>query len=309
MNPALGITLKILSSLGFTFMSAAVQVVSTTYPVGQIIFFRSAFALLTLIAWLMWQGEFPSATRTSDLRGHLTRGALGAISMVASFLALAHLPLSEAVAIGYTSPLITVVLAALVLKERVRIYRWSAVGFGFVGIVIILLPHLHAAWSGVTIGQSSAFGATIGLVGACLSSGSMIQTRRLTATESTGAIVFYFSLFTTVCGLATLPFGWVMPGPRDLALLIGIGVIAGVSQTLLTSSYRFGDASLIAPFEYTTMIWALLIGWLAYGNLPGPMVLAGGIIVVGSGAFVVWRERRLGLINAKTLASHPGRST
>lgn len=308
MNPPLGIALKILSSLGFTFMSAAVQVVSSTYPVGEIIFFRSAFAFLTLIAWLMWQRDFPRAARTSNLRGHLTRGAIGGVAMVASFLALAHLPLSEAVAIGYTSPLITVVLAALVLKERVRIYRWSAVALGFVGIVIILMPHLHGAWSGV-IGNPSTFGVSVALAGACLSAGSMIQTRRLTATESTGAIVLYFSLFTTICGLATLPFGWVMPGPRDLALLIGIGIIAGVSQTLLTASYRFGDASLIAPFEYTTMVWALLIGWLAYGDLPGPMVLIGGIIVVGSGAFVVWRERRLGLINAKTLAAHPGRST
>lgn len=309
MNPLLGIVLKILSALGFTLMSAGVRLVSARYPTGELIFFRSAFALVPLIVWLVWLGDFPRSIQTSDLKGHLTRGFLGGLAMTASFAALLYLPLSEAVAIGYTAPLVTVVLAALVLKETVRGYRWSAVLIGFAGVLIILWPHVQSGLSAGAVGGVSSFGATIALIGACCTAGAMIQTRRLTATEKTGAIVFYFSLLTTLLGLASAPFGWAAPGLGDAALLVGIGILGGVSQILLTESYRFGDASLIAPFEYTTMIWAILIGWLAFDQLPGAAVVIGGIIVVGSGIFVLWREHRLGLVRVKSLATQPGRST
>lgn len=309
MNPVLGITLKILSALGFTVMSAAVRAMSSGYPTGEIIFFRSAFAVFPLLAWLLWKGDFPNSIRTSDARGHLTRGVLGGTAMVASFLALAFLPLSEAVAIGYTAPLITVVLAALVLKERVRGYRWTAVGVGFVGVLVMLLPHLGAGMSGSVPTGASGIGAGIALFGAFCTGGAMIQTRRLTATEQTGAIVFYFSLLTTAIGLASLPLGWAVPRSGDLAVLVGIGILGGVSQILLTESYRYGDASLIAPFEYTTMVWAIVIGWTVFDQLPGPAVFAGGFIVVASGIFVIWREHRLGFARAKALAAQSARST
>jgi drug/metabolite transporter (DMT)-like permease len=146
-------------------------------------------------------------------------------------------------------------------------------------------------------------GALFALLGAFCAAGATIQVRRLTATEGTGAIVFYFSLLTTLLGLATAALGWAVPTAVDFALLALVGVLGGIGQILLTQSYRYGDASLIAPFEYTTMIWALLIGWFAFGQLPQASVALGAAIVAAAGLFVIWRERRLGLRRAEEVAA------
>jgi len=226
---------------------------------------------------------------------------MGGCGMFAGFMALSFLPLSDAVAIGYASPLITVVLAALILKETVRAYCWVAVAVGLAGVLIMLLPHLDL----VALARGPSGGPTVGvlfsLLAACCAAGATVQVRRLTATEKTGAIVFYFSLLTTALGLATIVLGWRMPGWSDFGLLVITGFIGGVGQILLTQSYRYADASLIAPFEYTTMIWALLIGWFAFGQMPQSSVILGGVIVAAAGLFVLWRESRLGLERAKAV--------
>ena len=118
--------------------------------------------------------------------------------------------------------------------------------------------------------------------------------RRLLDTEKTGAIVLYFSLLTSVLGLITLVLGWRLPSAADGALLVGIGILGGIGQILLTQSYRYADASLVAPFEYTTMVWAFLIGWFVFGQAPVQTVVIGAAIVALSGIFVLWRERRFG---------------
>ncbi len=123
--------------------------------------------------------------------------------------------------------------------------------------------------------------------------------RRLTATETTGAIVFYFSAVTTLIGLSTVFLGWVMPSPRQAAMLIGIGVLGGIGQITLTESYRHADASLVAPFEYTTMLWATLLGWFVFGQWPDDAVIAGAVLVTASGIFVIYREHKLGLQRRK----------
>ena len=299
LQPFLGISLKIASALAFTLMSAGVKLVGERYPVGEIVFFRSAFALVPLLLWLSWRGRLLDAVRTNDLKGHGLRGIISTCGMFAGFVALSYLPLSDAVAIGYASPLITVVLAALLLKETVRAYRWTAVVVGFAGVLIMLMPHLNL--SALAQGGGAGVGALFALFAACCSAGATIQIRRLTATERTGAIVFYFSLMTTVLGLATLVLGWRMPDLADAALLVTIGVLGGIGQILLTQSYRYADTSLIAPFEYTTMLWAVLIGWFLFAQLPQAAVVAGGIIVAAAGIFVLWRERRLGLQRAKAV--------
>jgi drug/metabolite transporter (DMT)-like permease len=300
-QPFLGISLKIASALAFTLMSAGVKHVAERYPIGEIVFFRSAFALVPLLAWLAWRGDLINAVRTHDLKGHLLRGIISTCGMFAGFVALSYLPLSDAVAIGYASPLITVVLAALLLKETVRAYRWSAVVIGFVGVIIMLLPHLGAGGLGRGLDAGSGIGAGFALFGACCSAGATIQIRRLMATERTGAIVFYFSLLTTFMGLLTIVLGWRMPDVGDAVLLVVIGILGGIGQILLTQSYRHADTSLIAPFEYTTMLWAVLIGWFVFAQLPQASVAFGGIIVAGAGCFVLWRERRLGLQRAKEI--------
>jgi drug/metabolite transporter (DMT)-like permease len=298
-QPALGIALKVLSALAFTLMSAGIKRVSADYPTGEIVFFRSAFAIVPLLAWLGWRGDLVNSIRTSDLGGHLLRGIISSCGMFSGFVALAYLPLSDAVAIGYASPLIVVVLAALILKETVRAYRWSAVMIGFVGVLIMLMPHLNAGAIAEGLSGGPAVGALFALVGAFCSAGATIQVRRLLMTEKTGAIVLYFSLLTTLLGLLTIVLGWQLPGPADATLLVVIGVLGGIGQILLTQSFRYADASLIAPFEYTTMLWAFLIGWFAFAQAPHEAVIVGAGIVAAAGLFVLWREHRLGLMRAK----------
>lgn len=302
MNPLAGIALKILSALVFTMMSAGIKWLGDPYPVGQIVFFRSAFALVPLCLWLGWQGSIVAAVRTSDLKGHILRGFISTAGMAAGFLALGLLPLSDAIAVGYASPLITVALAALILGEVVRIYRWTAVAVGFLGVLTMLYPSLGADMSGHAR-PGTALGAAAALFAACCSAAATIQVRRLTRTERTGAIVFYFTALSTALGFATLAFGWRMPDGLDLAVLVAIGILGGIGQILLTQSFRFADASVIAPFDYTSLIWALPIGWLLFGQLPDRYVLIGGIIVTGAGLFVIWRERRLGLVRARHVES------
>lgn len=309
MKPLLGILLKVLSALALTMMSASLKLVSARYPTGELVFFRSAFALVPLLLWLGWQGDLISAVRTHNFRGHLKRGTFGSAGMFSGFLALSYLPLHDAIAIGYATPLIVVVLAALVLKETVRAYRWTAVVVGFIGVLIMLSPHLGVVSGTAKISGTSTIGALLALVGACCSAGATIQVRRLTASEKTGAIVLYFSLLTTVLGLSTIVLGWRAPSWEDFLLFVLIGILGGIGQILLTQCYRFADASIIAPFEYTTMIWALLFGWFIFGELPTTAVLIGAAIVAAAGLSVLMRERQLGLVRRKeveTASQRPG---
>lgn len=309
MNPLLGISLKVLSALVFTVMSAILKTLTARYPVGEVVFFRSAFAIIPLLAWLMWQGALINSVRTKNLRGHFKRGFIGTLGMYLGFAALSYLPLPDAIAIGYASPLIVVVLAALVLREKVRAYRWTAVAIGFVGVLIMLSPYLSPSMFSGGLSSGPTLGAVAALAGAFCSAGAMIQVRRLTETEKTGAIVFYFFILASCLSLLTLPFGWRLPDRADLMLFVVGGLFGGLGQILLTESYRHADTSIIAPFEYTSMIWALLIGWAVFGDLPALTVITGGLIVAATGLLIVWRERQLGLQRAKELAAASQRSS
>jgi drug/metabolite transporter (DMT)-like permease len=282
-------------------MAAGLKLVSADYPTGELVFFRSSFAILPLLLWLTWQGDLLNAVRTNNIPGHFLRGIIGSCGMFSGFIALSYLPLHDAIAIGYASPLIVVLLAALVLKETVRAYRWTAVMVGFVGVLIMLSPHLAASTFRDGLSGGPAVGAFFALFGACCSAGATIQVRRLTATEKTGAIVLYFSMLSSLLGLSTIVLGWRMPSLPDFGLLVLIGILGGTGQILMTQSYRYADTSIVAPFEYTTMIWALLLGWFVFGDLPTAAVSIGGVIVAAAGLFVIWRERRLGLERAKAV--------
>lgn len=309
LSPLLGIGLKLLSALSFTLMSAGIKSLAGSYPIGEIVFFRSFFALLPLIVWLAWRSEFPEALRTNNLRGHLKRGVIGSTGMFLGFAALMLLPLTDAVAIGYAAPLILVVLAALILKERVRIYRWTAVCVGFIGVLLMLSPHFRGEALAQGFSSGPAFGAMLALGGAFCSAFASVEVRMLTRTEKTGAIVFYFMSLTSLLGLLTVVMGWVMPDPRDFVMLVTIGVLGGLGQILLVQAYRYGDASLVAPFEYSTMIWATALGWFVFGEWPVVAVFIGSAIVVASGIYVIWREKQLGLLKRETREVAPSRPT
>lgn len=288
-------------------MSGAIKSISARYPIGEIVFARSFFAMIPLLIWLAWRAELPAALKTSNLRGHLKRGIMGSTGMFCGFAALHFLPLSEAVAIGYAAPLVVVVLAALILKERVRIYRWSAVAVGFLGVLIMLSPHLGA--TAHPLGSAATIGAALGLGGAFFSAFASIEVRQLTETERTGAIVFYFMMLTSLLGLSTSLLGWTAPGWADGLLMILIGILGGLGQIFLVQAYRYGDASLIAPFEYSTMLWAVAIGWFWFGEWPAQTILLGAVIVIGSGIYVILREHQLGLARRAQREAGPSRIT
>jgi drug/metabolite transporter (DMT)-like permease len=285
-------------------MSALVRWVSDTVPVGQVVFYRSACAILPVVAIYAWQGQLASAVRTNRPLGHIGRGAIGLLGMALSFAALARLPLADVTAIGFAAPLITVALAAILLKERVRIYRWSAVAIGFIGVIVMLLPHLDVGR--LTAGSASeTIGAVLALLAAFTSAASTIQTRRLTGTETNSAIVFYFSLFCAIGSLLTWPFGWVTPTATQLYALMMIGFLGGIGHLLMTESFRLAPASVIAPFDYTAILWAFLLGFLLFAEVPTALVFIGAVIVSAAGLFVIWRERQLGLERARPPAAGP----
>jgi drug/metabolite transporter (DMT)-like permease len=296
-NAIKAISLKVASALIFAVMAVLVRYLGTAYPVGQVVFFRSAFAILPVVVIYAARRELEAAVRMGQPFGHVGRGLTAVGAMFCNFSALARLPIVDATAISFAAPLITVAMAALWLRERVRIYRWSAVTVGFAGVLVMLLPHLDLAGA-VPASTSEAIGAALGLTGAFFNAGSVVQTRHLTKSETTSSIVFYFSLICALAGLATAPFGWNTPSGPELAALIGIGICGGLGHIVLTESYRYAPASLIAPFDYTSMLWALVVGYLAFGELPTALGFLGAAIIVGAGLFVIWRERQLGRARA-----------
>jgi len=297
-NPLLGIALKIASTFVFSLMGASIKLVGSRYPTGEIMFFRAFFTLIPLMSWLAWRGEIGQVHRTGNLIGHVRRNMIGAAGMFLGFLGLTHLPLPDATAIGYASPLLTVVFGALLLKEVVRLYRWSAVLIGLVGVVVMVTPHLSPSALAELKEGGQALGAMASLAGAACSAFAVVEVRRLSRSETTATIVFYFSVVCSGLALLSLYWGWRMPTLLDGSVLVASGIFGGVGQILLTSSYRHAGVSTLAPFDYVSMVWALTLGYVIFGERPVEIVLVGAAVVISAGLFVIWRERQLGLVRA-----------
>jgi len=301
-NTGRGIILKLISAVLFAVMSALIRYLGARYPIGEVVFYRSAFAIVPVVVVYAWRGELMAAVRTERPLGQVSRGALSIVGMFCNFGALARLPLIEANAISFTSPLISVALAALVLKERVRIYRWSAVTIGFLGVLVVLAPHLSGDELTVAMASATSLAGVIyALAGSVTNAGTMIQTRHLTKSETTSSIVFYFSLICALSGLVTLPFGWITPTGSEFVVLIAIGFLGGMGHILLTESYRHASASMVAPFDYTSMIWALVLGYAMFGEKPTVMIVLGSFIIAAAGLFVIWREHQLALARRRAV--------
>lgn len=288
-----GIGLKIASVSVFIGMSTLIKATDGV-PVGQLVFFRSFFAIFSIVFYFWLKGQLKGVLKTNERGSHIWRGMIGVMAMFFGFFALTKLPLPEAVAINYAAPLIAVMLSAIILKEYVGFYRWSAVLVGLIGVIIIIWPRMSIFSSG-EIGQDEALGAASALTGAAMAAVAMVLVRRLIKKERTSTIVVYFTLTSTAVGLLTLPFGWVMPSWQELVMLICAGFAGGIAQILLTESYRHAPMSIIAPFEYTSMILSLIIGFLIFGDIPTITMIIGGTIVMMAGIFVILRERKLAL--------------
>ncbi|WP_309665056.1 DMT family transporter [Tabrizicola sp.] len=298
MRPLRGIAFKLGSVLVFIVMASLIKATSAHVPSGQAVFFRSFFAIPVIVAWLIWRRELPGGLRANAPMGHIWRGVVGTLAMGLGFAGLGYLPLPEVTAIGYAAPLLTVVFAAMFLGEEVRIFRISAVALGMIGVLIVLAPRLSLV-SDDAAGVTEAFGAMLVLGGAVFAALAQVFVRKLVTTEKTSAIVFYFSLTASALSLITLPFGWVWPTPFEAGLLIGAGLLGGLGQILLTSSYREADASLVAPFDYASMLFALGIGYFVFNEVPTWTMLGGAALIVTAGILIILRERHLGLERAR----------
>jgi len=293
-NPLRGIGLKILSVTVFTLMAVCVKYVAPRIPAGEAVFFRSFFAMPVIIAWMVWTGNLRHGLDTENPMGHVWRGLVGTSAMIMGFIALGLLPLPEVTALGYAAPLLTVIFAAMFLGETVRVFRITAVIIGLIGVLIVLSPRL-TVMSVDAASKVQTIGAMAALIAAVFAALAQVFIRKLVSTEQTTAIVFYFSLTATILSLLTIPFGWVVPTLFEATLLIGVGLMGGVGQILLTESYRHAETGVIAPFEYVSMVLSLILGYLVFAEVPTFTMLVGASLVVAAGLFIIWRERALGL--------------
>jgi drug/metabolite transporter (DMT)-like permease len=282
-----GIIFANLSVLTFTLMDAIIKDVSRVFPTGEIIFFRNLFAFLPLLLYVWLRGERLNL-RTRNVWGHVMRGGFGVTSMFFLFYSYQVLPLSDAIALGLSGPIFVTVLSVPILGEHVGWRRWSAVIVGFIGVVIMTRPgpgvfDVDAIWP---------------LLGAVFYAFAMISIRRLGSSEPSSTIVFYFSAFSVLASLVTIPFGrfdprfaWVMPqGFWSCVELFAIGLLGGTAQILLTNAYQRARASVVSPFDYTALVYGFILAWVFFQEVPDGFLIVGGLIVVASGVYIIQRE-------------------
>lgn len=303
-NTLTGILLKVLSVAIFVAMSTFIKLAGQV-PAGEIVFFRSFFAIFPILALFAWRGELRSALATERPLSHVMRGAVGVSSMAFSFFALTRLPLPEAIALNYAQPLLVVVFSAIFLHETIRVYRWSAVVVGLMGVLIISWPKLTLFASDSGMSDQEAVGVAAALVAAALSAVALLLVRRLVQTERSATIVLWFSLSASCAALVSIPFGWQALSYAQAGWLVSAGICGGVAQIFMTESYRHAEASTVAPFEYTSMLLGIGVGYFIFSDLPTIHTLVGAAIVISAGIFIIWRERRLGIQRARVKATVP----
>ncbi|WP_147114223.1 DMT family transporter [Tateyamaria sp. syn59] len=285
-NPTLGIMLRILSGMLFTGMVICVKVVSDTAPLGQIVFFRSVFALIPLVIFLILRHEFPSGLGTTRPFGHLVRSFFGAAAMFTSFASVALLPLAEAVLLAQLAPVLTAIAAVVLLSERLTLWRVIGLAFGLTGVLVLVWPDI----GGGVVDARRMLGIGLGLLTALLTAFALIMVRSLTRTESPGAIAFYFVVASMTGGLVTLPWGWAPLDAQTAILLVLAGLFGGFAHIAMTLSFRYAEASRLAPFEYIALLWPVLADLLIF-RLPLatsfllalPLVLMGAAIAASEG--------------------------
>ncbi len=285
-----GIALKIGATLAFGLQYVGIKLAGSV-PVGEVVLFRAAFALIPLFVLVHHTVGIGQMVRTERPLLHIVRSAVGATGMFLNFAALKLLPLADITAFGFVQPIFAVVLAAIVLKETVGPYRGAAVAIGFAGVMLMIQP--HGGVMGI-VGHGFSAGAGLALTGALGSAFVVIYIRQMSATEKSETIVFYFMSFCAAAGAVSMiwwraPLSWSAAG-----WLAAAGIAGGFGQIGMTFSYRYAEPSLLAPFDYTAMIWAVTFGFLIFGEVPALLVLLGAAVVTGAGVFIAWREHRLG---------------
>lgn len=278
-RPRRAISLRILAGLLSAGMFVCVKAAGPDVPLGEVVFFRSFFAVIPLVLFLWVRGEFPRGLATQKPLHHLLRSVFGATALFASFAALTHLTLAEALLIAQLSPMLMAVCAVILLSERLTIWRIAGVLVGFGGVIVLVWPELgHNSQV-----ETRLLGIGLALASAVLSALGLIMVRSLNRTESPGAIAFYFVIASMVGALCTVPWGWVVPDTSTAALLVGAGLFGGFGHIALTLSFRYAQASRLAPFEYLGLIWPVLADLFIFRlSLSASFVVAAPLILAGA---------------------------
>ena len=270
-----GALLMLASGLLFATMGALIKNLSVTLPNEMLVFFRSLIGLFVLSPWLLRHG--PRYFGTRRLGTHLLRALTGLAAMYCFFYALGRLPLAEAVLLNYSAPLFIPLAALLWVGEGFSRKLWWPIAIGFIGIGLILKPGLDLF----------APVALVGLAAGILSALAMAGIRRLTSTEPAVRIVFYFSLTATLVSAVPLIWAWQTPGPELWLKLLAVGILASSAQILMTRAYAHAPAAQVGPFSYGIVVFAGLLGWMLWEELPDLLSLAGVLLVIAAGILTI----------------------
>lgn len=278
-HPLRGIALSLIGVFLLTSSDAAIKWVTDDLPFGQALFIRTLFVLIP-IGLIVWRRGGPASLRIVSPRNLAVRALFGTGSTFLVVASLSLLPIGEVLTLVFVTPVLVTALAPLALGEHVGWHRWLAVLGGFAGVVIMLQP-------GAGTFQIAAL---LPLAAALIASVRDIVTRRISASESSLTILAFSALGLIIASLATAPFGWRPVSASEIAIAGASGLLFGVAHYMMIESYRFAEASLIAPFRYTNLIWAPLVGFLLFGEIPGVALLAGAPLIGASGLYIIWRE-------------------
>jgi drug/metabolite transporter (DMT)-like permease len=285
-----GVLLMLGACALFTLMSALIKALGDRIPVAEIMFFRSALAVPVVLLVVararpgrpVWQ-----ALRTSRFPAHLVRAGTGTSAQACSFYALALLPLAEHTALTNTTPIFITLLSIPFLGEKVGIHRAGAVLLGFIGIVVIALG--QGAFGGGLQGVAQ-IGVVVAVLQGVFSACTTLLVRNLSSTEASTTITLWQSLLMTAFAGVVLPFVWVTPTWWELGLLILIGLLGGAAQVMLTEAWASAEVSALAPYSYSSLLWAILFGWIAFGDVPGLATIAGALLIVIASLYILHRE-------------------
>ncbi len=267
-----------ISVCAFSMMDLIVKW-SENYPVGEVLFFRGSCGLIPLL-FLIPKERYYNFYQTSRPFLHFKRCAAGLIAIVAIFVALRELPLATVVSITFASPIFTTILSIFLLSEKVGLYRWLAVLVGFIGIIVISEP-------GLTSMNLYYFYPIIFCLGL---SYVAIAIKQLSSSEPVWLISFYFSISIMILSFFTIPQGWIMPTLKDLFLLSLLGILGGLANLWLTQSYKFSEVSLVTPLKYLALVFAIIFGYLIWGEVPTLRTLVGSLLVIISSVIIFRRE-------------------
>ena len=282
-NPVFGMIMALMAFGMFALMNSYAKLLDGIgYHVIEISFWRNLISFTPLLIYLIWTKQTHLMKPKRPVPIYL-RGTIGVVSLIVTFSAFIHMPMADATAFVFTAALMAPVMAFFFLKEKIGIYRWSAILIGFCGVIIMAQPTGQTNYVGIAFGLSAAF----------MHAFMQVLLRHIGRADHPLTTVFYFMLIGAGITALFMPFVWHMPAPEDFFLLIPIGVSGGIAQIMVSNAFKYAPASIVSVFNYSGIVWATALGWFIWGDWPMVNIWIGAAIVISCNLFIFWREQRL----------------